>query len=61
MRCHAVQEARDVVEMSVENIKEKAIRSSLAPYGVAIATEQDIDARLRQRCDSVPEREFRCT
>jgi len=59
MRCHAVQGAHEVVEMSDENIKEKAIRSSFAPVRVAIATEQDIDAHLRQRCDSVLEKEFR--
>lgn len=33
IRCHAVQEAHGVVEMSNENIKEKAIRSLFASYG----------------------------
>jgi len=54
-----VQGAHEEVEMSDENIKEKAIRSSFAPVRVAIATEQDIDAHLRQRCDSVSGKEFR--
>lgn len=50
-----------MVEMSDENIKEKGIKSSFAPYGVVIATKQDIDARLRQPCARVPKKGFERT